>query len=125
VSIAADAERAFVDPTALRQVFANLVDNAIRHTGDGGVITAFGERAEGGTVIGVRDNGAGIAPEHLSRIFERFYRADSGRTRDAGGTGLGLAIVRHLVEAHRGRVSVESVVRQGTTVRAFFPDAAA
>jgi two-component system phosphate regulon sensor histidine kinase PhoR len=72
----------------------------------------------------VRDTGVGIAPEHLSRIFERFYRADSGRARDSGGTGLGLAIVRHLVEAHRGRVQVTSVVGEGTTVSAFFPDVA-
>jgi signal transduction histidine kinase len=99
------------------------VDNAIRHTNAGGSIVMFGERGERGTTIGVRDTGVGIAPEHLSRIFERFYRADSGRARDAGGTGLGLAIVRHLVEAHRGRVQVTSVTGQGTTVTAFFPDA--
>jgi len=123
VSIASGAERAFADPTALRQVYANLVDNAIRHTNAGGSIVVFGERAENGTTIGVRDTGIGIAPEHLSRIFERFYRADSGRARDSGGTGLGLAIVRHLVEAHRGRVSVTSAVGTGTTVSAYFPKA--
>jgi signal transduction histidine kinase len=70
----------------------------------------------------VRDTGSGIAPEHLPRIFERFYRADSGRSREAGGTGLGLAIVRHLVEAHGGSVSAESTVGAGTTIRILFPD---
>ena len=123
VAIAPGAECAFADPTAIRQVISNLVDNAIRHTNAGGTIVVFSEPVEHGTMIGVRDTGVGIAPQHLSRIFERFYRADSGRARDSGGTGLGLAIVRHLVEAHRGRVAVDSVVGEGTTVRAFFPDA--
>jgi len=124
VSIAPGAECAFADPTAVRQVYANLVDNAIRHTNAGGSIVVFSERAENGTTIGVRDTGIGIAHEHLSRIFERFYRADSGRARDSGGTGLGLAIVRHLVEAHRGTVSVQSTPGVGTVVTAFFPQAA-
>jgi two-component system phosphate regulon sensor histidine kinase PhoR len=124
VSIAPGAECAFADPTAVRQVYANLVDNAIRHTNAGGSIVVFSERAENGTTIGVRDTGIGIAHEHLSRIFERFYRADSGRARDSGGTGLGLAIVRHLVEAHRGTVSVQSTPGVGTAVTAFFPQAA-
>lgn len=125
IEIEHGAEYAFADPTAIRQVYANLADNAIRHTNAGGSILLFSERGERGTTIGVRDTGVGIAPEHLSRIFERFYRADSGRARDAGGTGLGLAIVRHLVEAHRGRVRVESVVGNGTIVFAAFPEAAA
>jgi two-component system, OmpR family, phosphate regulon sensor histidine kinase PhoR len=123
VEISEGAECAFADPTAIRQVYANLAENAIRHTNSAGSIVLFSERSECGTMIGVRDSGVGIAPEHLSRIFERFYRADSGRARDVGGTGLGLAIVRHLVEAHRGRVKVESVVGNGTTVSACFPDA--
>jgi len=123
VKIGDHAECAFADPTAIRQVFANLADNAIRHTNSAGSIVLFSERSECGTTIGVRDTGVGIAPEHLSRIFERFYRADSGRARDTGGTGLGLAIVRHLVEAHRGRVKVESIVGEGTVVSACFPDA--
>jgi two-component system phosphate regulon sensor histidine kinase PhoR len=122
VEIGEGAECAYADPTALRQVYANLAENAIRYTNAGGTIILFSERADRGTTIGVRDTGVGIAPEHLSRIFERFYRADSGRARDSGGTGLGLAIVRHLVEAHRGRVGVESVVGTGSSVRATFPD---
>lgn len=123
VEICDGAESAFADPTAIRQVYANLADNAIRHTNADGAIVLFSARSELGTTVGVRDSGVGIAPEHLSRIFERFYRADSGRARDAGGTGLGLAIVRHLVEAHRGRVKVDSVVGEGTRVSAWFPDA--
>jgi signal transduction histidine kinase len=104
VEIAPGAECAFADPTAVRQVYANLVDNAIRYTNSGGSIVLFSELATRGTAIGVRDTGIGIAPEHVSRIFERFYRADSGRARDAGGTGLGLAIVRAIVDAQGGRV---------------------
>ena len=74
-----------------------------------------------GTWVGVRDTGVGIGPEHLPRIFERFYRADAARSRAAGGTGLGLAIVKHLAEAHGGRVDATSTPGVGTTIRAFFP----
>lgn len=109
------------DPQAVRQVFGNLFDNAIRHVGPGGRITVSG-RAEGdGVVTSVIDDGSGIALEHQSRIFERFYRIDSSRSRDQGGTGLGLAIVRHLVESHGGTVGVTSVPRQGTTIRCWWP----
>ena len=69
----------------------------------------------------VSDTGSGIPTEHLGRIFERFYRVDSGRARGEGGTGLGLAIVRHLVEAHGGSVRAESIVGQGTTITLHFP----
>jgi signal transduction histidine kinase/HAMP domain-containing protein len=109
------------DPTALRQVLSNLIENAVRYTPQRGRITVFTERGPDGTWVGVRDTGSGIPAEHLPRIFERFYRVDPARSRAAGGTGLGLAIVRHLVEAHGGRVAAESVVGNGTTVRALFP----
>ncbi len=120
--IQSDARIVYADRTALRQVIGNLVENAVRHT-VAGTVTVSARRDEwcGGTWVSVCDTGIGIAPEHLSRIFERFYRVDTGRARDAGGTGLGLAIVKHLVEAHGGRVHAESTLGQGTTVLALFP----
>jgi signal transduction histidine kinase len=112
------------DRTALEQILLNLVENALRHTPEGGKITIATAEARNGVGLTVADTGTGIAPEHLPRIFERFYRADSGRSREAGGTGLGLAIVKHLVEAHGGSVSADSVVGSGTTIRIFFPEVA-
>ena len=113
------------DPDALRQIFTNLFDNALRHTPAGGRIKVSVDRAPGGLNVAVADTGSGIGPEHLPRIFERFYRADPGRSREEGGTGLGLAIVKHLVEAHGGRVEARSILAKGTTVSIFFPDRAA
>jgi signal transduction histidine kinase len=121
VSVDPTTPAVYADPTAIRQVIANLVDNALRYTSSGGTVMVFTQPDSRGVWVGVRDSGAGIAPEHLSRIFERFYRADIARSREGGGTGLGLAIVRHLVEAHHGRVRAESAVGRGTTVSAFFP----
>jgi two-component system phosphate regulon sensor histidine kinase PhoR len=115
VEVAADAD-------ALRQVLTNILDNALRYTPAGGRITCRSRREPGGVVVSVSDTGSGILGDHLSRIFERFYRADPSRSRDEGGTGLGLAIVRHLVEAHGGRVWAESEFGQGTTISAFLPD---
>ena len=108
------------DPTALRQVLTNLVDNAVRHTSAGDIVVRA-RRSDGGVTLGVQDTGAGIRAEHLARIFERFYRADTARSREEGGTGLGLAIVKHLVEAHGGRVSATSQLDRGTTIEAWFP----
>jgi len=121
-NIGRGADTIYADRTALEQILVNLVENSLRHTGSGGRITIETLRQGRGTALLVRDTGSGIPPEHLPRIFERFYRADSGRSREAGGTGLGLAIVRHLVEAHGGSVSAESVVGAGTTIRMLFPD---
>jgi two-component system, OmpR family, phosphate regulon sensor histidine kinase PhoR len=123
-SIAPAASVIHADRTALEQILLNLVENALRHTPEGGKITIETAEARNGVVLNVTDTGTGIAPEHLLRIFERFYRADSGRSREAGGTGLGLAIVKHLVEAHGGSVSAESLVGSGTTIRIFFPEIA-
>lgn len=123
IAIEPGAETIYADRTALEQILLNLVENAIRHTGEGGRITIRTTRDGDGVSLAVGDTGSGIPPEHLPRIFERFYRADSGRSRDAGGTGLGLAIVRHLVEAHGGTVRADSTVGVGTTISIFFPGA--
>jgi two-component system phosphate regulon sensor histidine kinase PhoR len=120
VEVAPGATTVHADRVALGQILSNLVENAIRHTMSGSV-TVFSEAAVDGTWLGVRDSGEGIPREHLPRVFERFYRADPGRSRQSGGTGLGLAIVKHLVEAHGGAVTAESDVGRGTTIRAFFP----
>ena len=109
------------DRVAIRQILGNLVENAVRYTPSGGAVTIFARPDESGVIVGVRDTGTGIPPEHLSRVFERFYRVDPARSRAEGGTGLGLAIVRHLVEAHGGSVRAESSPGNGTTVTALFP----
>lgn len=119
--VADDAATLHADGTAVRQVLANLTENALRHT-PAGTITVFAKREGSRVAVGVSDTGAGIDPVHLTRIFERFYRADPGRARALGGTGLGLAIVKHLVEAHGGRVAASSEPGAGTTVTAWFPD---
>jgi signal transduction histidine kinase len=121
VGEAGGASRVYADPTAARQVLCNLVENAVRYTATG-TVAVGAETGVGGVWIRVRDTGVGIAPEHLPRIFERFYRVDASRSRNEGGTGLGLAIVKHLVEAHGGRIRAESEPGRGTTVSVFFPN---
>jgi signal transduction histidine kinase len=110
-----------VDPEALRQIFTNLFDNALRHTPPGGRVRVLAAPAGDEVLVQVSDTGSGISAEHLPRIFERFYRVDPGRSREEGGTGLGLAIVKHLVEAHGGSVSAESELGRGTTILLSFP----
>ncbi|MBI3910159.1 MAG: HAMP domain-containing histidine kinase [Armatimonadetes bacterium] len=104
------------DEEYLTRVFANLLENATRHTPADGQIT-LSARAEGERVmIGVADTGEGIAPEHLPRLGQRFYRVDTARSRGSGGCGLGLAICKSIVEAHKGTLSIQSEVGQGTSV---------
>lgn len=108
------------DAGQLSQLIRNLVDNGIRHGGSDEPV-GVGVTVEGGSVrLIVTDSGAGIAPEHLPRLTERFYRVDASRSRDAGGTGLGLAIVKHIVERHRGQLDIESEPGRGTSVRIRF-----
>ena len=120
--IPAGASKAYADRTGVRQIMSNLVENAVRHTPEG-VITIFSEKDSDGVWLGVRDTGEGISEEHLPRIFERFYRVDSGRSREQGGTGLGLSIVKHMAEAHGGRVRATSRAGEGTSIAVLFPNA--
>ncbi len=103
------------DEERLRQVFSNLIENGLKYTPEGGQVTVNVSRHWQTIAVSVMDTGAGIAPEHLPHLFERFYRADSARARETGGFGLGLAISRAIVEAHGGTITVSSVVGDGTT----------
>ena len=109
------------DPVRLGQILRNLLDNAIRHTPPGGRISIEAHARNGCVNFAVRDNGTGIAPEHLANIFERFYRTDPSRARGTGGAGLGLAIVKQLVAAHGGSVRVESAPGAGATFHFSLP----
>lgn len=109
------------DVVRLEQMLVNLIDNAIKFNRRGGTVTVEFESVGGHDVISVTDTGEGILPEHLQRIFERFYRADRARSREIGGTGLGLAIVKHLARLHGGEVSVNSALGSGTTFRIDLP----
>ena len=114
---------ATVNGPLLEQAVINLVDNAIKYSEPGKTVWLSASR-DGGGLIRVRDEGCGIAAEHLPRLFERFYRVDKARSRQQGGTGLGLAIVKHIVQAHGGTVAVESTPGVGTTFTLRLPDAA-
>ncbi len=100
--------RANADRRALEQILVNLLDNAIKFTPQNGRVTLLGDGLGPTVMLSVVDTGPGIEPQHQSRIFERFYRADAGRSREQGGTGLGLAIVKHLAQGMGGEVGVES-----------------
>ena len=107
------------DRVSLERAVVNLVQNAIKFTPEGGAITVRLEPDDGGAAVSVRDNGVGIEPEDIPRVFERFFKAD--RARRAGGTGIGLALVKHTVEAYGGRVKVESELGTGSTFRFWLP----
>jgi two-component system heavy metal sensor histidine kinase CusS len=103
------------DEGRLRQVFINLLDNALKFTSQGGKVTVRLEQRNGYSVVFVEDTGMGIAAEHLPRVFDRFYRVEKARSRSEGGTGLGLSIARSIVTAHGGSIDLASAPGQGTT----------
>lgn len=107
----------------LYEIVYNLCDNAIKYNRDGGRVDITVAHDAGGSSITIADTGIGIAPEHQSRVFERFYRVDKSHSKASGGTGLGLSIVKHAVQYHHGRIELESTPGTGTTIRAIFPKA--
>lgn len=118
-----DGESFFsLDPDKIEQVLTNLIDNAMRHTAEYGNIKVGKRMLNEGLYLTVEDNGAGIPEEDLPFVFERFYKADKARTRGKAGTGLGLAIAKNIVDAHHGRLSVESKVGKGTRFTIFLPN---
>lgn len=135
LDIEADLPEVLGEEDELSQVAQNLIDNAIKYGRTGTEVTVTAKRAASvpasypgkastAVVIAVRDRGEGIAEEHIPRLTERFYRVDTARSRELGGTGLGLAIVKHIVSRHRGTLTVESKVGDGSTVSVFLPSVA-
>jgi two-component system sensor histidine kinase BaeS len=121
-----DGTSVYADPMRMKQILVNLVDNAIKYSSDAqpeqrGSVGVQVYATESTAVVEVSDNGIGIAPEALSHVFDRFYRADSSRSRGAGGVGLGLAIVKAIVTAHDGSVSIKSTPGHGSTVTIELP----
>ena len=119
--VAAELPLVAADRSQILQLLDNLVENALRY-GEPGTPVTVSAQAEGPMVhLAVADHGEGIAPEHIARVTERFYRVDTGRSRALGGTGLGLAIVKHIVERHRGRLNIESELGKGTCIHVLLP----
>ena len=107
--------QARINARLLEQSMVNLIDNALKYSGSGSTVNVSLRKNGQNALIAVKDEGAGIPPEHIPRLFERFYRVDKARSRDMGGTGLGLAIVRHIVQSHGGQISVDSQLGRGST----------
>jgi two-component system phosphate regulon sensor histidine kinase PhoR len=105
---------AYADRHRISQVMTNLVENAIKYGREDGKVAVFFDTDKEHLSVSVKDDGPGIEPEHLKRIFERFYRVEKSRSKEQGGTGLGLAIVKHIIEAHKSKVSVTSKMGKGT-----------
>jgi two-component system phosphate regulon sensor histidine kinase PhoR len=105
---------AYADWQRINQVMTNLISNAIKHSNEEAEVLISFEVTKKNVITSVRDHGEGIAQEHLVRIFERFYRVDKSRSREKGGTGLGLAIVKHILENHKSKPEVESVIGKGS-----------
>lgn len=109
------------DRVQILQVLDNLITNALRYGEPGTPVQVLASLESEMVHLRVVDEGEGVAPEHVKRLTERFYRVDTSRSRTLGGTGLGLSIVKHIVERHRGRLTIESEVRKGTTVHVLLP----
>ncbi|MEM9418839.1 MAG: ATP-binding protein [Planctomycetota bacterium] len=120
LKIQAEPLRAQVVPTLLEQALVNLIDNAIKYSTDNTTVVISAERRNDDAVLTVTDEGRGIEPEHLPRVFERFYRTDRARSRQLGGTGLGLSIVKHIAETMNGKASVRSQLGKGSTFTLVF-----
>jgi two-component system phosphate regulon sensor histidine kinase PhoR len=120
-SIAPDLPPIAADASQILQVLDNLITNALRYGEPGTPVTVSATLEDEMVHVSVTDRGEGIAPEHVKRLTERFYRVDTSRSRSLGGTGLGLSIVKHIVERHRGRLTIESEVGKGTAVHVLLP----
>jgi len=112
---------AMVDPVLMEQAIINLLDNAVKYSGRDRPIAITVTRQEDFINIVVKDRGCGIGKEHLSKIFNRFYRVDKARSRHEGGTGLGLAIVKHIIQYHQGKIDVKSTKDQGSSFTISIP----
>ena len=121
IDLPADFSIVRADEALLREIFDNLLDNAVKYSSKHGEIHLGAQRRGSEIVLSVSDDGVGIGQEDLPRIFERFYRADKARSRELGGTGLGLSIVKHIAQLHGGRVEAESELGRGTTIRVILP----
>jgi signal transduction histidine kinase len=110
-----------VDPVRMTQVLTNILDNAMRHTPQGGRILLAGKRVQNDIELSVQDSGPGLEIEDADRIFERLYRTDASRQREDGGSGLGLAIAKSIVQAHNGQISAESKAGQGLKIKIRLP----
>jgi two-component system phosphate regulon sensor histidine kinase PhoR len=122
--VEADIPAVAADGVQILQVLDNLITNALRYGEPGTPVTISAALEDAMVHLTVADQGEGIAPEHLHRLTERFYRVDTSRSRSLGGTGLGLSIVKHIVERHRGRLTIESELGKGTTAHILLPVAA-
>jgi len=121
IDLPANARSIRADETRLREVFDNLLDNAVKYSNKNGEIRLGATRRGREIALSVSDNGIGISSEDVPRIFERFYRADKARSRELGGTGLGLSIVKHIAQLHAGSVEAESEPGKGATIRISLP----
>jgi len=121
LEVASDVPRLNIDPGRMTQVLTNILDNALKHTPEGGQVKLAAQQLGDGVELSVQDSGPGIEGEDTNRIFKRFYRTDTSRHRDDGGSGLGLAIARSIVEMHQGQIWAESKPGQGLKIIIRFP----